>query len=57
MTRFLFALLFVLSIAAMSGCGKRESNQPQPGAAGHPEEMADSTRLDSARTSDSGGGL
>jgi len=54
MSRFLFALLCGVGIIVMSGCGKSEKRQPQPGAAGHPEEVADSTRLDSAKTSDSG---
>ena len=38
---------------AVPGCSKKKE-PPRPGAAGHAEEMADSTRLDSAVTTDSG---
>jgi hypothetical protein len=53
MMRFLFSLVCGLFLVAVCGCGTRENKQPQPGAAGHPEEMADSTRLDSAKSLDS----
>ncbi len=40
-----FCLLFVVSLLA--GCGTKEKAEPTP-AAGAPEEMADTTRMDSA---------
>ena len=49
----LTALLCVLAIALVCGCGRDKTKEPRPGAAGHAEELADSTRLDSARTPDS----
>ncbi len=39
--------VLVLSFALMSGCSSQEAQQKEAGAAGHPEEVADSTRLDS----------
>ena len=48
MSRIISILLCGLLLAAMlPGCSKKK-DQPRPGAAGHAEEMADSTRLDSA---------
>jgi len=53
MRKYLLVLLCGLFVAVVTGCGKEKSKEPQPGAAGQPEEMADSTRLDSAVTPDS----
>ena len=53
MRRYLLGLLCGLFVVVVSGCGKEKGKEAKPGAAGQPEEMADSTRLDSARTSDS----
>jgi len=40
-------LLFAASF--MYGCGKQETGEDtEPAASGHPEEMADTTRMDSA---------
>ena len=54
MRNYLLILLCGLFVVVVSGCSKEKGDKAKPGAAGHPEEMADSTRLDSARTSDSG---
>jgi hypothetical protein len=56
MRKYLLVLLCGLFVVVVTGCGKDKSKETQPGAAGHPEEMADSTRLDSAVTSDSSSG-
>ena len=53
MRRYLLVLLCGLLVVVVSGCGKEKGDKSKPGAAGQPEEMADSTRLDSAGTSDS----
>jgi len=54
MSRIFLILLCGLALAvAMPGCSKKKE-QPRPGAAGQAEEVADSTRLDSAVTTDSG---
>jgi len=49
MKRFL-VLLCVLALAftLIAGCSSQEETPKETGAAGHPEEVADSTRLDSA---------
>jgi len=46
LTSFL-CLLFILSL--LLGCGQKEEAQESEPAVGQPEELADSTRLDSAR--------
>ena len=52
-SKILTILICCLLLAlAMPGCGKKKA-QPRPGAAGQAEEIADSTRLDSAVTTDS----
>ena len=38
----------LLMLALLAGCGKKEDATHDTSAAGHPEEMADSTRMDSA---------
>ncbi|MCX6834578.1 MAG: hypothetical protein NTW07_05495 [candidate division Zixibacteria bacterium] len=53
MRKYLLVSLCGLFVVVVSGCGKDKSKETPPGAAGQPEEMADSTRLDSARTIDS----
>jgi hypothetical protein len=52
MRRYLLVLLCALFVVVVTGCGKDKNKETQPGAAGQPEEMADSTRLDSAATPD-----
>lgn len=43
------ALCLLFAASLMYGCGKQEtSDQAEPAAGGHPEEMADTTRMDSA---------
>ena len=49
MKRLFVSLACLLLILSVFGCGKQAEEQ-DTGAAGHPEEMADSTRLDSAAT-------
>ncbi|MFZ5981425.1 MAG: hypothetical protein ACOYVF_12430 [Candidatus Zixiibacteriota bacterium] len=41
-----FCLLFALSL--LNGCGQKKEAEPDTSAAGHPEEVMDSTRMDSA---------
>ena len=41
---FVTCLLLLLSLFA---CGQQETKEPDPGAAGQAEEVADTTRLDS----------
>lgn len=41
-----FCLLFALSL--INGCGQKKEADTDTSAAGHPEEMMDSTRMDSA---------
>ena len=42
-------LCLAFGVAIMAGCGtKEEPAQTDTSAAGHPEEMADTTRMDSA---------
>ena len=41
-----FCLLFVLSL--LSGCGQKKETPKDTSPAGQPEEMMDSTRMDSA---------
>lgn len=41
----------LLSVMLLVGCSKKKA-EPRPGAAGQGEELADSTRLDSANKSD-----
>jgi len=49
MKRFLIAFACgLLMLALLAGCGKKEETTHDTSAAGHPEEMADSTRMDSA---------
>lgn len=49
MKRFLIAFACgLLLLALLAGCGKKEETTNDTSAAGHPEEMADSTRMDSA---------
>jgi len=50
----LFCFLLILS---MAGCGQQETQEPDTGAAGQPEEVADTTRLDSAAGVDSAAGM
>jgi hypothetical protein len=49
MKRLFVSLACLLLILSAFGCGKKVEEK-DTGAAGHPEEMADSTRLDSAAT-------
>jgi hypothetical protein len=52
MSRILSILVCgLLSAAVLAGCSEKK-DKPRPGAAGHAEEIADSTRLDSAVTGD-----
>ena len=48
--RRLLAMLCVLALAScvVVGCGSEETPEKEAGAAGHPEEVVDTTRLDSA---------
>ena len=49
MKKFLvLALCLALGLTFLVGCGKKEAEQTEPAAGGHAEEMADSTRMDSA---------
>lgn len=49
MKRFLIVFACgLLMLALLGGCGKKEETTHDTSAAGHPEEMADSTRMDSA---------
>jgi len=41
-----FCLLFALSL--VNGCGQKKEADTDTSAAGHPEEVMDSTRMDSA---------
>lgn len=44
-----FALCLLFAASFMYGCGKQETGEDtEPAAGGHPEEMADTTRMDSA---------
>jgi len=38
----------VLLMLSLFACGQQETKEPDPGAAGQAEEVADTTRLDSA---------
>ena len=43
------ALCLLFAASFMYGCGKQETGEDtEPAAGGHPEEMADTTRMDSA---------
>ncbi len=44
----LLALCLALGLTFLVGCGEQEAEQTEPAAGGHAEEMADSTRMDSA---------
>ena len=49
MKRTIALLICLLLAMSLFGCGTEEADQPEDtGAAGHPEEVADTTRLDSA---------
>jgi len=49
MKKFLvLALCLLFAASFMFACGKQETEQTEPAAGGHPEEMADTTRMDSA---------
>jgi hypothetical protein len=49
MKKLLAVVFCLLLMVAVFGCGQKEGEQPgDTGAAGHPDEVADSTRLDSA---------
>jgi|GEM_PF-1951599 len=49
MKRFLIVIACsLLMLALLGGCGTKEEATPDTSAAGHPEEVADSTRMDSA---------
>jgi hypothetical protein len=52
MSRIISILICGLVLTALSTGCSRKKDQPRPGAAGHAEEIADSTRLDSAVTGD-----
>lgn len=49
MRRLFISLACLMLLLVAFGCGQKADEQ-DTGAAGHPEEMADSTRLDSAAT-------
>ena len=46
-TAALFCCL-LLALSIIAGCSAKEEPTPQPGAAGQPEEIADTTRMDTA---------
>lgn len=48
MKRCLVLTLSFLLLLTLFGCAKQETGETDTGAAGQPEEMADTTRLDSA---------
>lgn len=50
-------VLCILLTLSFFGCGKKEAEPADAGAAGQPEEMADTTRLDSAVGVDSMAGM
>ena len=52
MKKFLSLVCCFLLMLSMFGCGKQETQETDTGAAGQPEEMADTTRLDSAAGED-----
>ncbi|HUV31091.1 MAG TPA: hypothetical protein VMY05_08405 [Acidobacteriota bacterium] len=45
---FVVFVCLLLAIAIIGGCSSQEESPEQTGAAGQPEEMADTTRMDSA---------
>jgi outer membrane lipoprotein-sorting protein len=46
---FILALCLLFAASFMFGCGKQETGEDtEPAAGGHPEEAADTTRMDSA---------
>ena len=54
MRKFLIGFVCVFVIASMFlACGQKEESGEDHSAAGQPEEMADSTRMDSAAMMDS----
>jgi len=57
MKKFLSLVCCFLLMLSMFGCGKQETQETDTGAAGQPEEMADTTRLDSAAAADTTAGV
>jgi PBP1b-binding outer membrane lipoprotein LpoB len=45
----ILALCLLFAVSLMYGCGKKEAEQKAEPAGGQPEEMADTTRMDSAK--------
>jgi hypothetical protein len=53
--KWMFALAYAgLVVVLVFGCGKRESEQPQTQSGAHPDELADSTRLDAGTAGTTG---